>query len=157
MLEEAVEISRSEFAEEFFHLKGQPFSLESYPHMIGIYDSTVKDIVLKFSRQTAKSTTVANIAIADSCITPFFNTLYVAPTMDQTKVFSNDRVQTTLEQSPIVKQYYINSSVTQNVYTKELLNGSKMYLRYALRNADRIRGMSSDKNVFDEVTLLISL
>jgi len=45
----------------------------------------------------------------------------------------------------------MNSSLVQNVFMKQLLNGSRMYLRYALLNADRIRGYSADMNIFDEV------
>ena len=61
MAEEAkkVQISRSDFAEKFLYLNGQPFSLDDYPHMRQIYNTTSKNVVLMFSRQTAKSTTLA--------------------------------------------------------------------------------------------------
>lgn len=88
--------------------------------------------------------------ISNSAMINYFKTLYIAPTVDQTKVFSHDRVNPVMESSPIVKDYYTNSSLVQNVFMKQLLNGSRMYLRYALLSADRIRGYSADMNLFDE-------
>ncbi len=153
MAEEAkkVQISRSDFAEKFLYLNGQPFSLDDYPHMRQIYNTTSKNVVLMFSRQTAKSTTLANMIVANSAMINYFKTLYIAPTVDQTKVFSHDRVNPVIESSPLLKEYYINTSLVQNVFMKQFLNGSRMYLRYALLSADRIRGYSADMNLFDEV------
>ena len=135
-----LELRRSDFAENFLYLDGSSFSLDDYPHMRAIYNESAKNIVLKFSRQTAKSTTLANIMVANSALIPHFRTLYVAPTVDQTKVFSRDRVSPVLETSPLMKQHYINSAMPQNVFMKQLLNYSKMYLRYALLSADHLRG-----------------
>ena len=146
-----IKITRSDFAEKFLHLNGSPFSLDDYPHMRQIYNSSAKNVVLMFSRQTAKSTSLANILITNSAMVPYFKTLYIAPTVDQTKVFSHDRVNPVIEGSPIIRDYYINTSLVQNVFMKQFLNGSRMYLRYALLSADRIRGYSADMNLFDEV------
>jgi hypothetical protein len=104
-----------------------------------------------FSRQTAKSTTSANLMITNRVMHNYFKSLYVAPTVDQTKVFSHDRVNPVLLGSPLVHDYYMNSSMVQNVFMKQLLNGSRMYLRYALLSADRLRGYSADMNIFDEI------
>jgi len=145
-----IELRRSNYAESFLHLDGNLLSLDDYKHMRAIYNDASNDIVLKFSRQTAKSTTLANIMVANSALIPYFRTLYVAPTVDQTKVFSRDRVAPVLEGSPLIKENYMNSSLVQNVFMKQLLNGSRMYLRYALLSADHLRGYSSDFNLFDE-------
>ena len=115
------------------------------------YNSVSREVVLMFSRQTAKSTTLANIMVSNSAMTPHFKTLYIAPTVDQTKVFSHDRVNPVIEGSPLLSKHYINTSLVQNVFMKQFLNGSRMYLRYALLSADRIRGYSADMNLFDEV------
>ncbi|MCB1713188.1 MAG: hypothetical protein KDH96_12160, partial [Candidatus Riesia sp.] len=42
-----------------------------------------------------------------------------------------------------------------NVFTKKLLNGSTLYLRYALLTPDRLRGISSDFNLWDETQDMI--
>jgi len=146
-----VRTTRSEFAEKFLWLNGKPFSLELYPHMHAVYNTDAREVVMKTSRQVAKSTTMANIMITDCATKPFFKVMYVSPTVKQTKVFSNDRVAPVIETSPLLKDYYVNSKVIQNVFTKALLNGSRIYLQYALLNADKLRGISTNKIFFDEV------
>ncbi|HNW88164.1 MAG TPA: LAGLIDADG family homing endonuclease [Bacteroidales bacterium] len=103
------------------------------------------------SKNTSKSTSIANIMITNSAMIPGYKSLYVSPTVDQTKIFSHDRVTPVIESSPFIKNYFINSSLVQNVFMKQFLNGSSLYLRYALLTADRLRGMSTDHNLFDEV------
>jgi hypothetical protein len=46
-----VELTISDFTENFLYLGNEPFSLEDYPHMRRIYNSPAQDIVMKFSRQ----------------------------------------------------------------------------------------------------------
>ena len=150
-----IKLSRSQFSENFLYLNGQKFSLNDYPHMRQIYDSDAKEIVLKFSRQTAKSTTLANLMISNSAMIPHFKSLYIAPAVDQAKVFSHDRVAPVMEGSPIIKEYFTSPNIVNNVFKKQLLNGSTMNIRYALLNADRIRGYSADMNIFDEAQDLV--
>jgi intein/homing endonuclease len=113
---------------------------------------------------THNSTTLANEMVLNSIIMPQidpfnygggFKTLYVSPSVMQTKQFSQDRLSPVIESSPFVKHNYMNSTMTNNVFYKQLVNGSRMYLRYALLTADRIRGMSADENLFDEVQDLL--
>jgi len=124
-----------------------------------ILDIHPKDIVMKFSRQTTKSTTMAEMQVANAIMLPKnpkspgsggFASMYISPTVEQTKVYSHDRINPFLEGSPWVKKHYMSSGLVQNVFTKQLLNGSKMYLRYALLNADRLRGWSVDQIFYDE-------
>lgn len=143
-------MTRSEFAERFLYLNGRQLSLSDYPFLRQVYDEVAQKTVLKFSRQTAKSTTMANIMITNSAMTSYYKTMYVAPTVDQTKVFSHDRVAPVLESSPLIKDFYMSTALVQNVHMKQLLNHSKMYLRYALLSGDKLRGYSSDEIFFDE-------
>jgi len=145
-----IRIAPSQFTERFLHLNGKPFSFQNYEFMKPIYDLDSPEIVMKFSRQTSKSTTMANVMMSKSAMIPHFKQLYVSPSVDQTKIFSGDRVAPVIESSPLIKKHYINSNVSQNVFTKRFLNGSTLYLRYALQSADRLRGLSTDINYFDE-------
>ena len=140
----------SDFAESVLYLNGNKFSLKDYPHMRNIYNTPYKDVVMQFSRQTSKSTTLANIMISYSAMIPNFRSMYISPTVDQTKVFSHDRISPVIESSPYIKYKYLNNSLVQNVFMKQFVNGSKMYLKYAPLNADRIRGISCDYILFDE-------
>ncbi len=150
-MKKRIVLERSEFAEKFLYLNGQPFSLKDYPHMIDIYNSDSDEIVMHFSRQTAKSTTLANICVTRAATTPYFKILYISPSRDQTQVFSRDRVSPVIESSPFIKDFYTSPILVQNVFTKQFLNGSMVYMRYAGHDADRIRGLSADMNLFDEV------
>lgn len=159
-----INIRKSDLAEKFFYLNGQPFSLKDYPHMRTLYNCDAKEQVWHFSRQTSKSTTIANEMSINSIIMPRvdpdnfgggFKSLYVSPSVMQTKIFSQDRLAPLMEGTPFIKQHYMSSTLIQNVFYKQLLNGSRMYLRYALLTADRIRGMSADMNLFDEVQDLV--
>jgi len=147
---ETVELTLSDFAENFFYLRGAQFSLDEYPHMRSIYNSTAKDVVMKFSRQTSKSTTLANIVLGRALMEPNINQLYVSPAVAQTQEWARDKLEPVIKNSPLIQNHFIDSNLVQNVYKKEFKNGSVINLRYALLNADRIRGISADYNYFDE-------
>lgn len=151
-----LKVTKAQFAEKFLYLNGRPLSLDDYPHMRAIYNCSAKEVVMQFSRQTAKSTTLANMMLTDSIMASDFKSLYVAPTVDQTKVFSHDRVAPVVESSPLIKNFYTNSALVQNVFMKQFTNRSKIYMRYALLSADRLRGYSADVNYFDECQDLLS-
>lgn len=146
-----VELSPSEFAENFLYLKREPFSLDQFPFMRDVYDCTSDDIVLKTSRQASKSTTLVNRMITDTLTNPMFNALYVSPRIQQTKMFSNDRMQPTLLESPIIQRKYYDKNLAGSVFDKKFTNGSQMYFRYCYQSADSIRGISSDAIYYDEL------
>lgn len=150
-----IKLKKSQLVEKIFYLNGNPLSLKDYRHMRPIYDMGSSKMVMQFGRQTTKSSTMANIMLANSIIKAGFHSMYVSPTVDQTKVFSNDRLAPLIESSPFVKKRYINSKLEQNVFRKKLLNQSTMYLRYALLSADRLRGYSNDMILYDEAQDLI--
>ena len=93
---------------------------------------------------THNSTSLANIMITNSLVRSHFKSMYISPSVDQTKIFSNDRIQPVMDESPLIKKHFLSRGLTQNVFTKEFKNKSKMYLRYALLSADRLRGISAD-------------
>ena len=103
---------------------------------------------------THNSTSMAMMMIANSIMIPYFKTLYIAPTVDQSKVFSHDRIAPVIEGSPLIKNHFMNNAMVQNVHAKQFTNGSKMYIRYALLSSERTRGFSADMNIFDEVQSL---
>lgn len=105
------------------------------------------------THNTAKSTTLANILLANTSMTPYLKQLYVSPAVSQTQEFSRDKLEPVIKQSPFIQKYMVNSKLIQNVYKKEFANGSLINLRYALLTADRVRGISSDVNLFDECYL----
>lgn len=90
---------------------------------------------------THNSTTMGNKLLARCCITPGFKCLYVSPSSTQTKTFSADRIKDPIETSDILRGY-TTRNLSQNVFEKQFINRSKITLRYAFLNADRVRGVS---------------
>lgn len=144
------ELTRSDFSENFFYLKGQKFSLDHYPFMRRVYNSDADKIVLKCSRQVGKSTTLANVMLANTAMMPDLRQLYVSPSVKQTQEFSRDKIEPVIRQSPFMRKYMVNSKMVQNVLKKKFTNRSAIDLRYAHLDADSIRGISADMNFFDE-------
>lgn len=143
--------TRSELAEGLLHLDGKLFSLRDYPMYRAVYDGKYKKRLLKTCRQVAKSTTLANFIITGSVAQPFYKTLYFSPTKEQTLKFSNLRVGKTINFSPMIKKHWLNEGSTNNVLTRAYSNGSENVFSYALDDADRIRGISADDMMVDEI------
>lgn len=99
---------------------------------------------------THNSTTIGNLMLSYSVVIPFFRTLYVSPSHQQTKVFSRDRLKEPIELSPVLKSY-TNSKLLSNILEKKFMNGSQVTLRFAFLNADRVRGIPADQINIDEV------
>lgn len=148
-----MKITPFDVAQLLFYLDGSPLEMprEKMRHLVPIYDAPDNEMLLMFGRQTHKSTTVGFKLVTPGLMIPSYRSLYVAPTMQQVSVFSTDKLDGTLRESPIIKQMFLSNKIASQVFYKELRNGSKIYLRSAYRNADSIRGISADQVFFDEV------
>jgi len=141
----------STVAQSWIHLNGKPFSLADWPMNTAFYDGRYRRTLLMTSRQVAKSTTMANLMITESCTIPYFSTMYVSPTQEQTRRFSNTRVSKTMKYSPIINKTFLTSDLADRIFHKQYSNGSEMIFTYGTEDADRLRGPSTDRNLFDEV------
>jgi hypothetical protein len=126
------------------------FSFTERRYLKPVYDTTSPRVLLKCGRQVEKSTYLGNRLLALTCIQPNFKALYVSPTNQQTKTFSNDRIREPLETSVRLKAW-TNTSLSQNVFQKKFINRSEIVLRYAFLNADRVRGIPADMVCIDEI------
>jgi len=126
-----------------------PFSFEDRPYLRRIYDTSSSRTLLMCGRQVEKSTTLGNKAFAFSCLIPHFKIIYVSPSSTQTKEFSKTRLKETMETCPSIRTWF-PSRLTDNVYEKMAINRSKITLRYAFLNADRVRGLPADMIEIDE-------
>lgn len=147
-------LSLSEFTETAIMIpdggKTSKFSFEERPYLRRIYDTGAKRTLLKCARQVEKSTTIGNKLIGYSCLNNYFRSLFVAPSADQSKVFSNDRIAEPINLSPLV-QAYTNTILTNAIFHKKFINYSQVILRYAYLNADRTRGIPADLIAIDEI------
>ena len=127
-----------------------PFSFEQRPYLRPVYDTTSPRVLLKCGRQVEKSTYLGNRLLSMTCIQPNFTSLYVSPTNQQTKTFSNDRIREPLEISPNLKAW-TDPHLDQSVFQKKFVNRSQIVMRYAYLNADRVRGIPADLVCIDEI------
>ena len=99
---------------------------------------------------THNSTYLGNTILAFSALNPFFRSLYVSPSNQQTKTFSRDRLKEPMEISPVLR-HYSNTKLLANVLEKRFVNQSQVTLRFAFLNADRVRGIPADYVNIDEI------
>jgi len=143
--------TRSHVAEKLIWLDGKPFGFKDYPFVRAVYNIDVPEIVLKTARQVSKSTCCANLMLVDSIMIPHFKTLFIAPSSQQTSKFSNTRLSKIIHYSPMIRQTYVNPKLPNNVFLQILSNGSEMALSYAHEDPDRVRGITADRELIDEV------
>jgi len=154
MDDQIFDVAPSQFAETAIRIpeagKVSDFSFEGREYLRQIYDTQSKRVLLKCGRQVEKSTTVGNRIICYSALTNNFRSLYVAPSAEQAKVFSNDRLKDVMDSSPMLRAY-TPPGMNQAVFFKKLINYSQIRLRYAYLTADRVRGIPADQIIIDEI------
>lgn len=128
----------------------RPFSFEGRRYLRHVYDSPSKRTLLKCGRQVEKSTMLGNKLLSYSCIIQALGSLYVSPTNQQTKVFSQDRLKEPVETSPYLKTW-TTTKLSDNVFLKKFINRSQITLRYCYQSADRVRGIPADLICIDEL------
>jgi len=145
----------SDIAQAVLYHLGRPLRLDNHAFMLPVFNDQDPRLVLKCSRQVAKSTTICNLQLIESIITPHWRSLYVSPSALQTRQYSNEKLRPTIYDSPFVKGGFAGKGVTDQVFEKTLLNGSYMFLRYAFLTAARARGIPASRVFFDEAQDLL--
>ena len=149
-----VGVSPSDFAETAIRVpeagRISDFSFEGREYLKRIYDTPANKVLLQCGRQVEKSTTLGNRLLCYSALTNNFRSLYVAPSAEQAKVFSNDRIKDVIDSSPMLRSY-TTSKINQAVFFKKFINYSQIRLRYAYLTADRVRGIPADMVLIDEL------
>ena len=128
-----------------------PFTFEGRRYLKDIYDCPSRHILLRTARQVEKSTTLGNKMLAFGSLVANSSPLYVSPSMLQTKEFSRERLTSPVRQSQILQAWFPHITTKDSVLEKEMINGSKLRLRYAFLNADRVRGIPADFLFLDEI------
>jgi len=147
-------VAPSQFAELAIRIpeagKISAFRFEGREYLRRIYDSDADKILLTCGRQVEKSTTLGNRLLCYSSLVNNFRALFVAPSAEQAKVFSVDRIRDVIECSPLL-QAYVPAKIGQAVFFKKFVNFSQIRLRYAYLTADRVRGIPADLVCIDEL------
>lgn len=132
-------------------IKGEPYTLANYfPFEPFFRTRMARRTLFKTGRQVSKSTSLGARGIVHSNCVPWFSTLYVAPLFETIRRFSQNYVRPFIETSPI-RGLFSGADTVNSVLQRTFRNNSKMLFSFAFLDAERTRGISADKNSFDEI------
>lgn len=145
-------MDKLDFCRRFVFLDGQLIGFEGRPYLPDIYAADRRNLVLRCSRQTEKSTFLVNSILYEACTFPGVRMLYVAPRLEQAQTFCKTRLVTTIRNSPLIRRCLLGSGRRTQlpVATMQFANGSQLFVRAAYQNADAARGLSVDRLYVDE-------
>jgi hypothetical protein len=145
-------MGKLKFCEDFVFLDRDLISFEGRPYLPAIYGVTARNLVLRCSRQTEKSTFLVNTLLFAACTSPGIQILFVSPRMEQARLFSNVRLLPAIEQSPLIRRTLLGTRKQKlPVMNLEFANGSRVFVRASYHNADSARGISADLLLVDEM------
>lgn len=145
-----IKLTKSEIIEKRLRFQGKPISFKNYPLSKLIIDAVWPIKMLIGGRQISKSFTLMGDDCSDIMGYSYKTLMYVAPTVAQAKVYSNDKINDRIRESPDFKKWYVDKDCINNVFFKTFRNQSKMYFK-ASSQTDSIRGMSINKIKYDEI------
>ncbi len=130
--------------------EGKPYTLKNHFVMEQLFNLDIpKRTVLKCGRQVSKSTSLSAQNILQAATFPYFSIIITLPQSSQAKDFSRDRMLPFFTHS-ILTPFISDRKCVRNVLHQTFVNGASIRLNYTLGNVGRVRGKSSDKNVYDE-------
>jgi len=150
----------SDFSQAVFMFKGEPYSLEHFPFWIPIFNSprlsldtdmAERKIVLKCSRQVAKSVGDAIFALTNALRHKNFNVLLCMPTDKQVINFSKDVLGMISNGTVATNEWYYDRNVSiKQVKNKKYSNNSGVYLANIYISTLSVRGKEAAMGIFDE-------
>lgn len=153
-------LSRSSLAQSLLHLHGAPFRLnrfnergdyEDRRYLEPIYNLRHNKVLLMTGRQVEKTQTLANLIVTSSIASPYYKSIYVTPSIIQTSTFSSEKLSPLINDSPLIREYFVNAKCRHQVFDKSFANGAYIFLRSAYYSADRARGISAYLFCADEI------
>lgn len=134
-----------------FKLHGSPYTIVDHFPFEPVFSLRIpKRTIWKCGRQVAKTTSLSADSVLRSLVTPFLKTLCITPRVDQIHIFSSVYVRPFIENSPIV-HLMVDKHLDQAVLRREFPNGSMLFFTFAFMSPDRVRGISVDRILHDEV------
>jgi hypothetical protein len=140
-----------EFCQQFVVLNRKPISFEGRPYLPAIYAARRRNLVLRCSRQTEKSTLLVNTILFEACTNPGIQMLFVCPRTEQAQTFSKLRLLPAVEKSPLIRRRLLGRNPRRPpVMNLRFANDSTLSLRAAYHSGDACRGLSADLLLVDE-------
>lgn len=132
-------------------IRGKPYHLhDHFPFAPFFRTRMPRTTLLKTGRQVSKSTSLAAQGVLFSNCIPYFSTLYITPLFEMVRRFSQNYVAPFIESSP-VGRLFSGETTVNNVLQRSFKNKSQMLFSFAYSDAERVRGVSADKNCIDEI------
>ena len=144
----------SDIAKAILTIKGRPYSLDDRKIMREfLMDNAAHNILIVGGRQIEKSTTMAAKMLIYAITIPYFNVVYVAPSPEQRKIFAYQRTKAFIDDmKPVVKdKLFRTTQDSKKVFFITFANNSSIFHYHTGSNPDRVRAVSADMLVFDEV------
>jgi len=133
-------------------INGQPFSFDERRHLVRVYDTEAKEMVLKCGRQVEKSTTGSISLALFEAMHPATSSIYVAPLRSQANFFSRQRFH------PIVRDLHgpmanrlVRDSHQHSVEYRTYKGDRYIVFVHGQDKGNAVRGYSSDYLVMDEL------
>ena len=132
-------------------IRGKPYHLhDHFPFAPFFRTRMPRTTLLKTGRQVSKSTSLAAQGVLFANCIPYFSTLYITPLFEMVRRFSQNYVAPFIESSP-VGRLFSGETTINNVLQRSFKNKSQMLFSFAYTDAERVRGVSADKNCIDEI------
>jgi hypothetical protein len=142
-------MTRFETAQSLIDLDGAQINFQRRPYLKDIYNCTSNFKVLRFSRQTEKSTTLAIMIALTALLDPKARILIVLPRNDQLKVFRETRLMPILR-SALIAPLLLGKDSDFSAKFIRCSSGAHIYLQSAFNTADSCRGISANYLILDE-------
>lgn len=144
-------MSKLQFCERLVRLDRKPISFAERPYLPAIYASSVRNLVIRASRQVEKSTFLVNTIIYEACTNPGVSILFVAPRTEQVRVFIHSRLLPAIEESPLIRRRLFGRNKPKTAVSHlRFAKGSQLFARAAFHSADAARGLSCQLLLIDE-------
>jgi len=131
-------------------LRGQPYTLKDHFYFEPLFKvRKPRRTLLMCGRQVAKTTSIAADGTLLAASTPYMRLFYLAPRFDQVTRISSNYVRPFILESPL-RQLLVDTTCTQAVLQREMLNKSVMYFSFAFLDSERVRGIAADVEYLDE-------
>lgn len=138
----------------------KPISFKYRPWLYRIYDSEhlvtrageppTRRTLLKTARQVEKSTSLGNKLLSLCFLYPGLRSLFVTSAGLNMKEFADERVSNPLRVSKFLSLWN-SKALIDNKFTKRWANNSRMVMRSAHLDANRVRGIPADVIAIDEI------
>ena len=143
-------MDKFDFCKNFVYLERALISFAERPYLPAIY-AAQRNLVLRCSRQTEKSTFLVNTILYEAFMRPGTTMLFVCPRQEQARVFIHTRLLEAIDQSPAIRRVLLGKSGRRpQVTNMHFANGSTLFVRAAYHSGDASRGLSAQLLLVDE-------